>query len=404
MEFQDRIPKLIAGYLRDNLTSSQREELDNWVNETDANRLYFSKATDEKLLAEKLKHFNREDITPRLDKTLESIDHDSKSTGKGLMLRMKKYAIAACFMLIAGSVIFFLTRVSTQKDIAETTTTTTTNNNDVQPATEKAVLILDDGTNIILDNRSNGEIARQGNTIVLKEDGLLAYNPDNNNPPANILYNTIKTGRAEHFSSLVLADGTKVWLNALSSIHFPSSFTGKERPVEITGEIYFEVAKNVSKPFKVKVNGMEIEVLGTHFNINAYSDEAIIKTTLLEGSVKVVNGKSSVLIKPGQQAQVANNSSGDGGIKVINDADVNAAVAWKNGLLVFNRTDIKELLRQISRWYDVDFEFSGDIKTPKVYGEIPRTVTLSEVLKIIETNSKLQFTIDGKKVTVKQSK
>lgn len=403
MEFEDRIPKLIAGYLRDNLTASQQQELFDWVNETDANRLYFSKATDEKLMAEKLKHFNREDKTLRLDKTLDSIYPDSKSTGKGLMLRMKKYAIAACFMLIAGSVIFFLTRVSTKKDLAETTTTTTTtNNNDVQPGTEKAVLILDDGTNIILDNRSNGEIARQGNTVVLKEDGLLAYNPDNNNPPANVLYNTIKTGRAEHFSSLVLADGTKIWLNALSSIHFPSSFTRKERPVEITGEVFFEVAKNFSKPFKVKVNGMEIEVLGTHFNVNAYSDEAIIKTTLLEGSVKVVNGKSSVLIKPGQQAQVANSSSGDGGIKVINDADVNAAVAWKNGLLVFNQVDIKVLLRQISRWYDVDFEFSGDIKTPKVYGEIPRTVNLSEVLKIIETNSKLQFTIEGKKVTVKQ--
>jgi len=401
MEFEDRIPKLIAGYMRGDLTTSEQKELDHWINEKEANKLFFMESTDEKLLAEELKHFNREDITPGLDKTLQNIYPESKVVSMGRFVRIKKYMVAASFVLIASSVVYLWNRSSIKKDFAKTPSTINTKNNDVQPGTEKAVLTLADGTKITLDNTVNGTIAQQGNTVVMKEDGLLAYNAGRKKSQTEILYNTLTTARGEEFRSLVLSDGTKVWLNSISSIHFPTAFITNERIVEISGEVYFEVAKN-TRPFKVKVNGMEIEVLGTHFNVNAYGDEAVIKTTLLEGSVKVVNGKSLAMIKPGQQAQVPNTASGDGNIKVINDADVNAAVAWKNGLLVFNKTDIKTILRQVSRWYDVDIEYKGDIEVPKFYGELPRTVTLSEVLKIIEINSKLQFTIEGKKVTVKQ--
>jgi len=401
MEFEDRIPMLIAGWLRENLTASEQQELFDWVNESEANSLYFTKATDEKLLAEKLKHFNREDITPRIDKTLESIDPDSKSRGKGLWLKMKKYAVAACLLLVAGSGVYYIIRtsVSTKKDILKTTTTI--NNNDVPPGSEKAILTLADGSKVTLDNEANGTIARQGNTVIMKEDGLLAYNTDKNKSQAGILYNTLTTEKGGEYRSLVLSDGTKVWLNSVSSIRYPTSFIGDERKVEITGEAYFEVAKNPSRPFKVSVKGMEVEVLGTHFNINSYDDEEGIKTTLIEGAVKIVAAGKVSFLKPGQQAILRSAQDEKGEIKIVNDADMDEAVAWKNGLFVFDGADIKTIMRQVSRWYDVDVVYQDNISNHFVVTGISRTVPVSKLLSVLEKMGVVHFEIDGKKILVK---
>jgi len=396
MEQFERIPILIASYLKGEISTAEKQELDAWINETEANRSFFMRVTNEQSLSEIMKRVLSIGTDTRLDSTLQALDPESKVIRMGRFGRFKKYMVAASFVLIASSVIYLWNLSSNKKDIAETTTPNI-NNTDVQPGTEKAVLTLSDGTKITLDNTTNGTIAQQGNTVVLKEDGLLAYNADKRKPETAVLYNTLTTARGEEFRSLVLSDGTKVWLNSVSSIYFPTAFINNERIVEITGEVYFEVAKNPSMPFRVKANGAEVEVLGTHFNINAYTDENSTTTTLLEGSVKVKKGKEQVVIKPGQQTQIIGNA-----VSVINDADVDAAVAWKNGSLVFNQTDIKTILRQVSRWYDVDIEYKGDIKVPKFYGKIPRTVTLSEVVKILEISSKLQLTIEGKKLTVKQ--
>jgi ferric-dicitrate binding protein FerR (iron transport regulator) len=395
MEFEDRIPKLIIGYLRNTLSASQRQELFEWVNESESNSLYFNKAIDEKLLAEKLKHFNRNDVTSRIDKTLESIDPDSKSPNKGLWVKIKKYTIAACLLLFVSSGIYYIiwSRVSTKKDFLKTTTNN--NKNDVPPGTEKAVLTLADGTKVTLDNTANGTIAQQGNTVVMKEDGLLAYNTDRNKSQSGILFNTLTTPKGGEYRSLVLSDGTKVWLNSVSSIHYPTAFFGKERIVGITGEVYFEVSKNRAMPFKVNVNGMQVEVLGTHFNINAYADEATIKTTLLEGTVKIVaDGKASFL-KPGQQASL--NANGE--IKVSNDADVEEAVAWKNGIFLFKKDDIQTIMRQLARWYDVDIEFKEPV-SKLFYAEIPRNSTVSTVFEALEATGSIHFKIDGKKIIV----
>jgi ferric-dicitrate binding protein FerR (iron transport regulator) len=200
---------------------------------------------------------------------------------------------------------------------------------------------------------------------------------------------------------LVLPDGSRVWLNAVSSIRFPTAFTGQERKVEISGEAYFEVVKDPSRPFRVLVRpaagnrNMEVEVLGTHFNINAYQDEPAIKTTLLEGSVKVTNGTDHTMIRPGQQTQLSIN----GVTKVIQDADVSEAVAWKEGRFQFNDTELKTIMRQVMRWYDVDLEYKGNVPDRYFTADISRNKTLSGVLTILKL-SDVDFRLDGKKLTV----
>ncbi|MDP4264522.1 MAG: FecR domain-containing protein [Bacteroidota bacterium] len=278
---------------------------------------------------------------------------------------------------------------------------------DVAPGMEKAILTLADGTTVVLDTASNGKIAQQGNTTVLKEDGLLAYNADKNKPQSGTYYNTITTPKSTYYSSLVLADGSKVWLNSLSSIRFPTAFTDKKRVVEITGEAYFEVAKNTAKPFivNVKDKGMTVEVLGTHFNVNAYNDESAVKTTLLEGAVKIVAGGKTGFLRPGQQGEVLRFAQDDEGvIKIINDVDIDETVAWKNGVFSFKKQDLETIMRQLSRWYDVQTVFED--KVPGHFGvtNISRNVPLSKLLKALELAGAGHFEIDeaGKKITVRR--
>jgi len=222
---------------------------------------------------------------------------------------------------------------------------------------------------------------------------------------ATVLYNTITTPRGGQYQ-VMLSDGSKVWLNAASSLHFPTSFTGQQRIVELTGEAYFEVAhvsavgeKN-KLPFIVKIitaSGArrEVEVLGTHFNINAYNDESVVKTTLLEGSVKMTQESGSTLLIPGQQAQL--NSNGD--VNILKDADMDEAIAWKNGMFQFKKVDIKTIMRQIARWYDVDIEYQKNVDE-KFYAEISRNTNVSNVFRILEETGGVHFVIEGKKVVV----
>ena len=404
MEFEDRIPKLIARYLRGQLTPGEQKELNDWIGKSESNKLFFEESTNEKQLIDELRQFNKKDRTSSLNNTLDKIDPESAARNKSRLVKMKRYLAAACLAVIAGTTFYILNRPSDKSNVAESTVNTNDPyKNDVAPGTDKATLTLANGSTIELDNSANKKIADENGTAVNQQGAQLIYDAGkspSSNPPT-LSYNMLSTPRGGQYN-VVLPDGSRVWLNAESSIRFPTAFTGNERSVEITGEVYLEVTQNKSKPFKVSVNGMKVEVLGTHFNINAYLDEAVIKTTLLEGSVKVVNGESLAVIKRGQQAQVFNTASMGRAIKVIDNADINSAIAWKQGLIVFNQADIKEILRQVSRWYDVDVEYKNEIKVPRFYGEIPRTVTLTEVLKIIEINSKLQFTIDGKKIAVKQ--
>ena len=272
--------------------------------------------------------------------------------------------------------------------------------NDILPGGNKAVLTLSNRSDINLENVSNGTIVKEGGTKISKlNDGQLVYNILEEKP-TQVLYNTVTTPRGGQYQ-LLLSDGSKVWLNSASSIRFPVSFTGNIRRIEVTGEAYFEVAKDPFIPFKVDVDGKnEVEVLGTHFNINSYVDEGTIKTTLLEGSVKVTSLKTSEskLITPGQQAQLNTN-----GQIAINKADPDKVIAWKNGYFNFDGADTRTVMQFVSRWYDVDVVYEGEIPQREFVGEIEKNLNLSQVLKILEKND-LQFRLEGKKLVVLQKK
>ncbi len=312
-----------------------------------------------------------------------------------------RVAAAAIILLLLSVGGYFIFNRAAQKQIAQTEKRQQPYKNDIAPGGNKAILTLANGTQIILDSAANGALTQQGNTKIIKLDsGRLAYNALNEKP-GEVLYNTISTPRGGQYQ-IVLADGSKVWLNAASSLRFPASFTGKERKVELAGEGYFEVAKNAAMPFRVSVNpgspagrDMQVEVLGTHFNVNAYDDEGVIKTTLLEGSVKVSKGNDVGFIKPGQQARLYNS----GHIKIIADVDAEDAISWKNGYFSFDKDDLPTVMRQIARWYDVEISYEGNIPKREFGGKIDRNSNASQVLKILE-ESKVHFRIEGKKIIV----
>ena len=281
----------------------------------------------------------------------------------------------------------------------------------ITPGSNKAMLTLADGSTIVLDNAANGTLIQQGNAKVMKPgNGQLAYAINNNQSstaaqPAATTYNVLATPKGGQYQ-LQLPDGSKVWLNAASSIRYPTAFTGKERSVEIKGEAYFEVTKNATMPFVVKVNDLQVQVLGTHFNINAYSDERVVKTTLLEGSVKVKTeagfsagtASKSEILQPGEQAQVTH-SSGTGKLRVIHDANIAEIMAWKDGLFQFDNVTIETVMRQVARWYDVEVVYERDVSQDRFQGKIYRQTAISQLLSILELSG-AHFKIEGKKIIV----
>nr|WP_262909520.1 FecR family protein [Niabella pedocola] len=239
----------------------------------------------------------------------------------------------------------------------------------------------------------------QGQAAIVKKNDQLIYNKKQG--PASVFYNTVTTPRGGQYQ-LTLEDGSKVWLNAASSIRFPTTFQGKERKIEISGEAYFEIAKDAARPFKVAFEtpaGMksEVTVLGTHFNIMSYNDEKAAKTTLLEGSVSISSNGNTAILTPAQQASQTDRN----GITVASNIDVNEAVAWKNGFFEFHATGLQEVMRQIGRWYDVEISYEGKIPERNFGGKISRQNNAAEVLKILEL-SQIKFRIEGKKIIVTQ--
>ncbi|MFI5131357.1 MAG: FecR family protein [Chitinophagales bacterium] len=314
---------------------------------------------------------------------------------KVVPITKRTWFTSAAVILVGAFAIYNLSNKpkSGKAEIANNAATQT----EMAPGTNKAVLTLADGSVIILENAGNGELTQQGNTKIVKlENGQLAYNLLNEKP-TEILFNSITTPRGGQYQ-LTLPDGSTVWLNAVSSLRFPVAFTGRERRVEVTGEAYFEVAKNASMPFKVNVAGKgEVEVLGTHFNINSYSDESTINTTLLEGSVTVTGATTgaSRVISPGEQAQLNTN----GQICLNKKIDTEQVIAWKKGVFSFTNASLETILRQLSRWFDVDVVYKGAIPQREFTGEIEKKLNLSHVLHILEKNN-LHFRLEGRKLVV----
>jgi ferric-dicitrate binding protein FerR (iron transport regulator) len=264
---------------------------------------------------------------------------------------------------------------------------------DLPPGGNKAVLTLADGTELVLDSAANGQVGRQGNIDIVKLDsGKLAYRAPATTT-GEVVYNTLTTPPGGQFQ-LLLPDGSRAWLNAGSSIRFPNIFAGGERRVDITGEVYFEVAADAQQPFTVHAKGTRIDVLGTHFNVQAY-EGSYIATTLLQGSVRVSNGAASLTLKPLQQALSVNG----GGPRLMLHPDVEEVMAWKNGLFWLNGTDIHTLARQLSRWYNAEIVIKGNI-SQRFTGTIPRNVTVSKVFDVLQETGSLHYTIEHNRIIV----
>ena len=266
---------------------------------------------------------------------------------------------------------------------------------DPQPGKNGAILTLADGRSLVLDSMADGLVASQGNTHITLNNGRVLYgiNKDGSSIPAGM--NTLRTPRGRQYQ-LQLHDGTKVWLNAASSITYPTVFNSKERTVKVTGEVYFEVVKNKAAPFKVELaDKTKVEVLGTHFNINAYDTESSFNTTLLEGAVRIrTKNGSPVLMKPGEQVQVHGQE-----VKLVKNVNLEHVMAWKNGLFSFADANLETVMRQLSRWYDVDVMFEGPVPHIEFNGEIDRNLTLSQVLNGLSA-TRINYKIKDEKTIV----
>jgi transmembrane sensor len=329
-----------------------------------------------------------------IDQQIERPVLDIRPSGKSI-LRFSITAAAAVLVIAVTTVLFY----RNHKDVAGPQLV----KNDINPGKNKAVLTLSNGQKISLTDAVNGQLAQQaGVTISKTAKGQLIYQAAPNRSGKNTPeYNTIEAPRGGQWQ-LVLPDGSKVFLNALSSLKYPVSFAAKERKVELKGEAYFEISHNKKSPFRVIAKGQTVEVLGTHFNIMSYDDEKTVKTTLLSGSVKVSsNGTNStaesLILKPGEQAQVS-----AGNMKVIHDADLEDILAWKNGYFKFNE-NLRSIMTKVSRWYDVDVVYETQPDPDfKFRGEISRDKNLSELLNMLDYTGNVHFKIEGRRIIVKK--
>lgn len=392
-QIPENIEILINKYLKGTITDAEKLILNEWYHsfndsETEVNSSW---EDTEQLLSGRIKA-----------RLLETIQNENPQITSRRRRKWQVPAAAILLILVSFSAYFFYTTKSGKPQIAQASPGNVKPKTDLTPGGNKAILTLADGSHILLDSASNGTLSKQGNIKIRKlNNGLIDYiiNSELVTPGNEVLYNTIATPRGGEYQ-VTLSDGTKVWLNAASSIRFPVSFTGKERKVVITGEAYFEVAKNKAMPFKVEANNSEIEVLGTHFNVNAYDDEAYIKTTLLEGKVKISSPalaatKEPKFLLPGQQADV----NKQGKISILDNADTEEAVAWMHGYFQFKSADLKAILRQISRWYDADIVYNGNVNL-HFTGQLNKKMNVSKVFETLALTNEVHFKIDGKKIIV----
>lgn len=401
---KDKIRHLFYKYFNDLTTDEenrelarllQRNELENDIKQL-MEEAWEAFSSHNKIFPE---HISEEILSGILNKEEEEEEKTKRRFFTEQLSTFWKSAAAILIVVGLGSALFYYNRpgetaasASSEAPVPATP--------DILPGSNKAFLTLSDGRNIILDHASPGLLTTQDGTRIIKEEGdRLSYETTSREDAPVSASNTLRTPRGGQYH-LVLPDGTKAWLNAASSIVYPVRFTGSSRRVRIEGEVYFEVARqlkdNNKVPFIVNAGGVSVEVLGTQFNINAYSDEVDIKTTLLEGAVKVTTEKSSSLLNPGHEARVAARSAEI----LISKANTDQAVAWKNGYFQFQEAGLQEIMRQLSKWYDVDVVYEGRPLEKKFTGEIPRSSTLLQVLEILQL-SQIQLRIVDKQVIIR---
>ena len=363
----EQIKELALKMLTGTITPGEQQILEQWLNANPGNELVWEQGDA-----------NETELSNRLFRRIVA------DTGKHKRKRMYWAAAASVLLLIsAGTYLLYPGKKPVAKQVAGVTVPPI----EIMPGSDKAILTLGDGRQVKLEGQ---KIITDGDLQIQNENNELVYTTT-----SIVSLNTMSTPRGGQYQ-LRLPDGSRVWMNASSSLTYPTAFTGKERVVELSGEAYFEVSKNIAMPFTVKMNGMSVNVLGTHFNVMGYDDEAAIKTTLLEGAVQITKGNAKTLLKPGQEANV---NTTEEKIKIAT-ADVEQAIAWKNGMFLFNKTDIKSIMRQLSRWYDFEVKYEKAFENKNFSGMISRKTELSKVLKMLQMTKDVKFKVEGRIVTV----
>ncbi|MBL7760966.1 MAG: FecR domain-containing protein [Sediminibacterium sp.] len=332
------------------------------------------------------------DVLERLRSKLPQILGGAQSKGASFrksssLFRRIRWAAAAAILLVAGTAAYFLLQ---PKQPAGTTAAPIAAVK--APEKNRAMITLENGKTIYLDSANNGQLAAMGAVKLVKlANGQIRYSGE----AAAIAYHTLTNPRGSQPINMTLSDGSRVWLNAASSITYPIAFVaGQTRKVNMTGEAYFEVAHDAARPFYVLHNGMDIKVLGTHFNVNAYDNEAAYKVTLLEGAVEVQKLSGRLRLKPGQQAQVNQT------VTLETSVDLEQVMAWKNGATYFTNADLGVVLRELERWYDIHAEVKGSLGNKRFYLDAPRSASLQDVLKSILEDNQLRYTYDATKRTL----
>ncbi len=396
---QERLQQLLEAYILDTITGEGREELATLLETPEARSLFATM-----LQAQLVQHtYDTADELPAVYARIQAgLEAHIREERKAPVLQPRRFttgwkvAAAILGIVMATGIYFLLSRQpAAVAPISQL-------QHDLPPGGNKAVLTLANGTKITLDSADNGALAQQGNTRIIKLDsGQLAYNVQGQT--AAVTYNTLATPRGGQYQ-VTLPDGTHVWLNAESSLYFPTAFTGEERKVALTGEAYFEVAPKADQPFRVTValpapdrQGMMVEVLGTHFNFNAYTEEKTIHTTLMEGSVKAITGNTKVAMQPGEQASLPVNGNS---AFVVSRPNLMQVMAWKNGYFRFKGDNIRTIMQQLARWYDITPVYEGNMELKNFSGTISRNENISGVLKMLEATDDITFKVEGKKVIV----
>jgi ferric-dicitrate binding protein FerR (iron transport regulator) len=384
-----RIIYLISRYIDGTIDFAELQELDSWRKEKPGNEVLFKELIDKQNQDQAISEMQSYDTKGSLEKIKQTIQKN-KAKRKVIPLLWQKLLAVACITVLIGVLIFFYN----EHTKIDPNVLLKPHPQYIPPGTNKAILTLADGRKINIDSSTKGIIAREeGSNVQNVDEGKIIYS-DTGAPESNtmLVYNTIETPRAGRYK-VQLPDGTNVWLNSASSLHYPIAFNGKTRDVELTGEAYFEVAKDKHKPFTVTSAGQKVTVLGTHFNINAYKDESNINTTLLEGSVRVNSNDKQALLKPGEQSALS------GETIRVSKANIHLATAWKDGQLAFAHTDLKSVLRQTSRWYNIDVEYIGKVPDISISGDVSMDADLSTMLKMLQFYN-VHFVQQGRKLII----
>ncbi len=381
-----RIAYLISGYIKDQLSEPEHDELDQWVSLNEENMRLFEELTDEKNIEANLVWMDE----VRSDQAFAELKEAGAFEKKSFWSKQKLvWVAAASIIIIAGTIA--VNQFNKSKNINNPVSIVKT---DVEPGGNKAILKLADGTSIDLNQVQKGLIKNDDGITILKSvDGRIDYQ-QTENPVENAAgYHELTTPRGGQYN-IILPDGSRVWLNSESSIRYPVAFTGNERKVFVTGETFFEVAKDKEKPFSVVAGDVIVEALGTQFNVNAYSNEPVITATLVEGAVMITKGKTENILRPGQQARVSSDI-----LEVIPAADMEEITGWKEGQFIFHDADIQAIMRQLARWYDVEVIYNTN--TSKHFNaSISRDEPLSRLLQILELTDAVHLNIENNKVYV----